>query len=73
MPNVYVEPEPKGRPEGTAITHYALEFAHGGRMNQTNYKTQHEAIAAAKAAGHAPLVAHVRNTDKGRRDHWRSA
>ena len=27
MPNVYVEPRPKGRPEGTAITDYVLEFA----------------------------------------------
>ena len=26
MSNVYVEPEPKGRPEGSAITHYVLEY-----------------------------------------------
>jgi hypothetical protein len=32
MPNVYVEPEPRGRPEGTAITHYVLEYAHGARV-----------------------------------------
>lgn len=29
MANVYVEPEPKGRPEGEAITYYVLEYAHG--------------------------------------------
>lgn len=37
MANVYVEPEPKGRPEGTPITHYVLEYAHGVRVTYTNY------------------------------------
>lgn len=26
MPNVYVEPRPKGRPEGAPITDYVLEL-----------------------------------------------
>jgi hypothetical protein len=73
MPNVYVEPEPKGRPEGTAITHYVLEHPHGARVTGTDYKTQAEAVSAAKALGHQPLVARVRHTSKGNPDHWRSA
>jgi hypothetical protein len=45
MANVYVEPEPKGRPEGSAVTHYTLEYAHGARVTNTNYLTQTEAVA----------------------------
>jgi hypothetical protein len=73
MANVYVEPEPKGRPEGSAITHYVLEYAHGARVTDTNYSTQAEAISEAKKLGHQPLVARVRSTSKGTPDHWRAA
>jgi hypothetical protein len=73
MANVYVEPEPKGRPEGTHISHYVLEYAHGARVTHTDYPIQHDAINAAKALGHSPLIARVRNTDKGNPDHWRAA
>ncbi len=73
MANVYVEPKPKARSEDERITHYALEYAHGGRVTDTDYPTQKEAIDAAKKAGHQPLVARVRVTDKGKPDHWRSA
>jgi hypothetical protein len=73
MANVYVEPEPRGRPEGTPITHYVLEYAHGVRVTLTNYLTQHEAIVDAKKLQHSPLVARVRHTDKGNPDHWRAA
>jgi hypothetical protein len=73
MSNVYVEPEPKGRPRGSAITHYILEYAHGARVTNQNYQTQDDAINAAKSMGHQPLVARVRNTDKGNPDHWRAA
>jgi hypothetical protein len=73
MANVYVEPEPKGRPEGTPITHYVLEYAHGVRVTYNNYGTQAEAVSEAKALGHKPLVARVRHTDKGNPDHWREA
>jgi hypothetical protein len=73
MANVYVEPQPKGRPEGTAITHYILEYAHGIRVTNTDYKTQAEAVSDAKKLGHQPLTARVRNTDKGNPDHWRHA
>ena len=73
MANVYVEPKPKGRAEGSPIDHYVLEYAGDVRVNSTDYKTQAEAIAEAKRLGHRPLVARVRNTDKGNRDHWREA
>ena len=73
MANVYVEPEPKGRPEGTAIAYYVLEYAHGTRVTPTNYPTQHEAVSDAKRLQHSPLIARVRNTDKGNPDHWRAA
>ncbi len=73
MPNVFVEPVPKGRPEGTAITHYVLEHGHGARVDQINYRTQDEAIQAARRQGHQPLMARVRYTDKGNPDHWRAA
>ncbi|MDB5327487.1 MAG: hypothetical protein JWM57_3056 [Phycisphaerales bacterium] len=73
MANVYVEPEPKGRAEGAAITHYILEYAHEERVTPTDYATQADAIADAKRLGHQPLVARVRNTAKGTPDHWRSA
>src|SRR5689334_5151844 len=71
--NVFVEPEPKGRPEGSPITHYVLEYAHNARVTPTDYKTQADAVADAKRLGHQPLVARVRNTNKGNPDHWRHA
>lgn len=71
MPNVYVEPRPKGRPEGTAITDYVLEFT-GGQTLGGPFKTQAEAANYARQQGHHPLCARVRNTNKGNPDHWRS-
>lgn len=71
MPNVYVEPRPKGRPEGTPITDYVLEFAGGQTLGGT-FSTQAEAARYARQQGHNPLCARVRNTDKGNPDHWRS-
>ena len=73
MANVYVEPEPRGRPEGTAISHYVLEYAHGLRVTNQNYQTQAAAVLAAKTLNHQPLIARVRNTNKGNPDHWRAA
>jgi hypothetical protein len=73
MANVYIEPRPKGRPEGSAIDDYVVEYAHGGLVFPGSFKTQAAAITAAKHAGHQPLVARVRNTSKGNPDHWRSA
>lgn len=73
MSNVYVEPQPTGRPEGTAITHYTVEYAGGQSIDGKNHATQESAISAAKAKGFKPLVARVRNTRKGNPDHWRAA
>ena len=71
MPNVYVEPHPKGRPEGSAINDYVVED-HADHVLET-FKTQHEAIDWAKENGHTPLVARVRRlNDKKIPDHWRT-
>lgn len=69
MSNVYIEPRPKGRPEGTPIEDYAVET----RANEVlkTFKTQEEAIKWSKDNGHTPHVARVRHTDKGNPDHWR--
>ncbi|MBU9276944.1 hypothetical protein [Burkholderia gladioli] len=71
MPNVYVEPQPKGH--HGHISGYTLEFANHQKVTQRTYSTQEAAIADAKQLGHKPLVARVRNTDKGNPDHWRPA
>ena len=72
MPNVYIEPRPKGRPEGSHIDDYVVED-HADDVLAT-FKTQHEAIKWAKDNGHNPLVARVRNlNDKKKADHWRAA
>ncbi|WP_204247288.1 hypothetical protein [Enterobacter ludwigii] len=73
MSNVYVEPQPTGRPDGSAITHYTVEHAHGVSIDGKSHATQQSAIDAAKAKGFKPLVARVRNTSKGNPDHWRAA
>ncbi len=73
MPNVYVEPQPTGRPEGSPITGYHLKLAGGVKLVETTFSTQADAIAKAKALGHKPSVARVRNTSIGNPDHWRSA
>jgi hypothetical protein len=69
MTKVYIEPRPKGRPEGTPIVDYAAED-HADSVLSI-HKTQAEAITWAKANGHSPYVAHVRHTNKGNPDHWR--
>jgi hypothetical protein len=72
MPNVYVEPRPKGRPEGEPIDDYVVE----DHMDKVfgAFGTQHEAIDWAKKNGHAPLVARVWHlNDKKIPDHWRPA
>lgn len=71
MPNVYVEPLPKGH--HGPISGYALEYQNEQRVTNTTYQTQEAAIAAAKGLGHKPLVARVRVTNKGIPDHWRAA
>jgi hypothetical protein len=71
MPKVYIEARPKGRPEGTSIEDYVVE-EQGDRVLKTS-KTQAEAVAWAKGAGHSPHVARVRHlNDKKIPDHWRA-
>jgi hypothetical protein len=70
MPNVYIEPRPKGRADGVAIADFVVED-HAGHVLST-HKTQEDAIAWAKARGHDPLIARVRHTDRGTPGHWRS-
>jgi hypothetical protein len=71
MSNVYVEPRPKGRPEGTHIDDYVVED-HADHALAT-FKTQGEAIDWAKKNGHTPHVARVRHlNDKKKADHWRA-
>jgi hypothetical protein len=72
MANVYIEPRPKGRMEGSHIDDYVVED-HADHVLAT-FKTQHEAIAWAKKQGHHPLVARVRHlNEKKTPDHWRAA
>jgi hypothetical protein len=72
MPNVFIEPRPKGRPEGSPIEDYVVESDQDHVLG--TFPTQGEAIEWAKQNGHHPLVARVRTlNDKKRPDHWRSA
>jgi hypothetical protein len=72
MANVYIEPRPKARPEGSPIDDYVVED-HADHVLKT-FNTQREAIEWAKAQGHHPLVARVRHlNDKKIPSHWRSA
>jgi hypothetical protein len=71
MSTVYVEPRPKGRPEGTPIIDYVLEFS-GGETLGGSFTIQAEAANYARREGYHPLCARVRNTNKGNPDHWRS-
>jgi hypothetical protein len=73
MSNVFVEPVPKGKPEGSSIDGYVLELSGHKKLVDDIFKTQTEAIAYAKQKGYSPLVARVRNTDKGTPGHWRAA
>lgn len=68
---VFVEPQPKGN-QGR-VNGYKLEDKDNKSVTSTTYQTQAEAIAAAKGLGHKPLVARVRDTNKGNPDHWREA
>lgn len=72
MANVFVEPRPKGRPEGSPIEDYVVEDHADHELGK--FKTQKEAIEWAKGKGHSPLAARVRHlNDKKNPDHWRAA
>jgi hypothetical protein len=52
MANVYIEPRPKGRPEGSHIDDYVVED-HADHVLVT-FKTQREAIDWARKNGQRP-------------------
>jgi hypothetical protein len=71
MADVYIEPRPKGRPEGSHIDDYVVEDESDAVL--ATFKTQKEAIEWAKENGHTPHVARVRDkNDKKKPDHWKS-
>jgi hypothetical protein len=71
MANVYIEPRPKGRAEGSPISDYVVEDG-ADRVLKT-FSTQKEAIDWAKQQGHHPLVARVRHlNNKKNPDQWRA-
>jgi hypothetical protein len=62
MANVYIEPRPKGRQEGSAIDDYVVED--GADQVLKTFNTQQ---------GHHPLVARVRHlNNKKMPDQWRA-
>lgn len=72
MANVFIEPRPKGRPEGSAIEDYVVEDHTNPILHSA--RTQEAAIDWARKEGHHPLAARVRHlNDKKNPDHWRSA
>jgi hypothetical protein len=71
MGNVFIEPRPKGRPDGSGIEDYVVE-THADHALAT-FKTQHDAIEWAKKNGYRTHVARVRQlNDKKKPDHWRA-
>ena len=70
MTNVFVEPRPKGKPEGAPIEDFVVED-HADHVLAT-FKTQEEAIHWARTHGYMPHVARVRHlNDKKKPDQWR--
>lgn len=59
MANVFVEPRPKGKEEGSPIEDYVVED-HADHVLAMR-KTQEVAIEWAKTNGHIPHVARVRH------------
>jgi hypothetical protein len=66
--DVYIEPVPRGRPEGEPVYAYAVE-TRVGKVLKT-LETQSDAIQWAKAENYTVFVAIVRDTSKGNSEHW---
>jgi hypothetical protein len=67
--DVYIEPVPRGRPDGEPVLAYAVE-TRAGKVLKT-LTSQQDAIHWAKAEHYATVyVAHVRDTSKGNPEHW---
>jgi hypothetical protein len=63
MTKVFIEPRPKGRPEGAEIEDFVVE-EEGDRVLKT-FKTQEEAITwVVEEEGHSPNVARVRHQEE---------
>jgi hypothetical protein len=72
MSLVFIEPRPKGKPEGSPIEDYVVED-HADHVLMA-LPTQEAAIRWAKTNGHTPHVARVRDlNDKKKPDQWRAA
>ncbi|WP_245286999.1 hypothetical protein [Bradyrhizobium sp. Tv2a-2] len=72
LSNVFVEPRPKGKPEGSPIEDFVVED-HVDHVLKS-FRTQDEAVRWAKATGHTPHIARVRHlNDKKKPDQWREA
>jgi hypothetical protein len=70
MANVFVEPLPKGMPEGSRITDFVVED-HADHVLAT-LRTQKEATQWARSHGHTPHVARVRHLNNKKKPfHWR--
>jgi len=70
MANVFVEPRPEGKPEGSPITDYIVETRADHVLG--TFRTQEAATHWARIHGHSPHVARVRHlNDKDKPDHWR--
>ncbi|WP_298242052.1 hypothetical protein [uncultured Bradyrhizobium sp.] len=72
MAVVFIEPRPKGKPEGSKIEDYVVED-HADHALGT-FPTQEAAIKWSREHGHTPHVARVRHlNDKKKPDQWRTA
>jgi hypothetical protein len=71
MANVYVEPRPKGRADGSPIGDYVVED-HADHVLGT-LKNQHKAIGWSKNRGHTPHVARVRHLNDKRKPDYRGS
>src|SRR5579872_4750807 len=70
MTNAFVEPRPKGKPDGSAISDFVVEDRADHVL--ATFKTQEEAIHWARTHGFMTHVARVRHlNDKKKPDQWR--
>jgi hypothetical protein len=70
MTDLFVEPRPKGKPDGSAISDFVVED-HAGYVLAT-FQTEEQAIHWARTHGYMTHVAHVRHlNDKKKPDQWK--
>jgi hypothetical protein len=72
MSDFFIEPRPKGQPEGTPINDYIVADR-GGTLLAT-FKNRVDAITWTRHQGHNPFIIRLRHlNDKTISDHWRAA